>query len=222
MIPLTAFLLAMASAQESWIAATDEAAVRRSGPWTAARHRYAAADALATREDGAALDVAFRGRGLSAVFDTLTVASYGKPELGLVEISIDGGEPRIVHPRATADEIVLARGLPDGDHRIRMVHRRSDQGTGARVLGFRVLPQDSGDLAFVVTGESNGQLVDVRAVLTREGGTVRNTLLRNWLTGECRLAGLPPGEGYVLELRASGWKTLRRGGIAIRSDRERD
>ncbi len=224
MTPLTALLLTLAgtsfSTQESWIAATDETSVRRSGSWAPARHRYAAAEALASREDGAALEVGFRGRGLSVVFDTLTVPSYGKPELGLVDVSIDDGEPRTVLPRAAADEVVLARGLRDGDHRVRLVHRRSDDGIGVRILGFRVLPQDSGDLAFVVTGESNGQLVDVRAVLAREGRTVRDTLLRNWMTGEGRLAGLPAGEGYSLEVRASGWKTLRREGITIRADEE--
>jgi hypothetical protein len=74
-----ALLLALGSrADESWTPATDEARVRRTGTWAAGRHRYAPADALATQEDGAALEIPFRGGGLSVVFDTLTVPSYGR------------------------------------------------------------------------------------------------------------------------------------------------
>ena len=64
-------------------------------------------------------------------------------------------------------------------------------------------------------GEENAHLVDVRAVLRRQGEVVRNTLVRNWLNGRCRLAGLPPGDDYSLQLSAAGWASYTAVGIEI-------
>jgi hypothetical protein len=49
---------------------------------------------------------------------------------------------------------------------------------------------------------------------------VRDVLVRNWLTGECRLGGLPPGTNYSLEVRAAGWTTVRVADLAIRAGEE--
>jgi hypothetical protein len=103
---------------------------------------------------------------------------------------------------------------------VRVVHRSDGGGLGARIRGFRLLTEPSGDLTFVLNGEKNGALVDVRAILTRQGGVVRDGLVRNWLTGASRLGGLPAGGNYVLELRAAGWKTFRSGSIAIQPGEE--
>jgi hypothetical protein len=45
-------------------------------------------------------------------------------------------------------------------------------------------------------------------------------LVRNWLTGACRLTGLPEGEGYSLELIAYGWESRRIDGFAVRAGEE--
>lgn len=206
----------LAAPSDAWIAAGDLSRVRRTGAWAPARHRYAEAEALTTREDGAALDVTFRGTGVALVLDTLTVPSYGRPERGALDVSIDGRPLQTVRPYALPNEVVLARGLPDGEHHVRIVHRAEGEGSGCRISGLRALPAASSDLAFTVTGEAAGELVDVRATLRRDGRVIRDGLVRNWLTGACRLTGLPAGEGYVLEIRAAGWKTARLGDLSLR------
>lgn len=208
------------AAQDEWIPACDAARVRRTGAWSPHRHRYAAAEALATREEGAALDFSFRGTGLAVAFDTLTVPSYGRPERGALQVSVDGGPPLVVRPHGAANEVTLARGLPAGDHAVRIVHRLDGDGAGCRLVGFRVLPPETSDLAFTVSGDAAGELVDVRAVVTRDGRVLRDGLVRNWLTGACRLTGLPAGDGTRLEIRALGWKTARRTGFSLDPLRE--
>jgi hypothetical protein len=163
--------------------------------------------------------VTFRGGGLAVAFDTLTVPSYGRPEGGAVEVAIDGRPAVAVRPLDVANEVVLARGLADGNHRARLVHRAVDGLVGCRILGFRVLPPESADLSFVVSGDALGELVDVRTVVRRDGRVVRDALVRNWRTGECRLSGLPAGR-VDLELVASGWTAARRDGILLDPDRE--
>lgn len=205
---------------QEWIAATDESRVKREGKWRPHRHRYAATGSLASHTDGSALELVFQGRELVLRLGMPTLPNYGGPERGKIEVSIDGHEPITVVPRASAREVVLVRGLTAGEHRARIIHRADEDGTGCRIEGFRVLAAPSGDLAFTLSGENNDVLVDARAVLRREGKIVREGLVRNWMTGQCRMAGLPPGGGYSLELRAMGWKRWRRDGIEIRPGRE--
>jgi hypothetical protein len=205
---------------ESWWPANDTENVKRSGAWQWTSHRYAAEHALVTVEDGAALELSYEGRALVLCLDTLTPPNYGRPELGALEVFVDGAKVRTVRPRAEANEFVLFRSGDAGRRHVRIVHRRDDAGAGCRIRGFRIITGASGDLSVVLSGEQNSALVDVRAVLTRSGGVVRDALVRNWLTGECRLAGLTPGAGYSLEVRAAGWKTWRTENITIAAGEE--
>jgi hypothetical protein len=204
-----------------FISANDTAKVTRSGAWQWISHRYAAESALETREEGATLALTFAGGSLILCLDTLTPPNnYGPPELGRLDVSIDGAQVRTVRPRDSANEVTLIR-MPDArEHRVLLVHRTDASGTGARIRGFRVAAAASGDLAFGLTGEKNGALIDARAILTRQGRVVRDGLVRNWLNGECRLAGLPAGQDYQLEVRAAGWKGFRAANIAIRAGEE--
>jgi hypothetical protein len=212
---------AAAGADAVWWPATDTERFVQSGQWDTTAHRYAAEQALATRQEGAAIEFTFRGRALVLCLDTLTPPNnYGPPELGALEILLDGKPVTTVRPRAAANEVVVLRSDGRRDHRVRVIHRGDSGGIGARIRGFRVIDGPSGELAFVLSGESNHAFVDARAILTRRGQVVRDGLVRNWLTGDCRLAGVPPGDGYALELRAAGWVTARRDGITIRDGEE--
>jgi hypothetical protein len=70
-----------------------------------------------------------------------------------------------------------------------------------------------------VHGEENAFLVDVRAILRRGDDTVRSTLSRNWITGQCSLTAVPAGEGYSLEINASGWKPVKIENIRLHAER---
>jgi len=201
---------------ERWISAEDASQLTRSGAWQWTSHRYAADSALVTVEDGAALEYTFTGCTLVLCLDTLTPPnSYGPPELGALEITIDGQAAAVVRPRESAGEVTLWQSAKSKTARVRIVHRADGSGVGARIRGLRVVTEPTGALAMVVNGEQNRGLLDVRAILTQGGRVVRDTLVRNWLTGACRLGALPPGSGYRLELRASGWKTFIAEPIAI-------
>lgn len=213
-------LLAADAGGPAWLSAHDPA-VARTGGWQWTSHRYAAESALETMEDGAALEFTVRGRALVLGLDTLTPPNnYAPPELGRIEVFIAGAKIRVVHPRAEAQEVTLVRWPAEQNHRVRIVHRVNEAGAGVRIRGFRILKEPSGDLAFVVNAERNSALRDVRAIVTQRGRVVRDALVRNWLTGGCRMAGLPPGDDYALELRAAGWRTFRTGTIAIRAGGE--
>ena len=221
-LPLVFLALAsIAAAADAWLGPDDVARLRRTGEWRVTRHRYAADAALATTQDGAALELTFQGRELVLCLDTLTPPNnYGPPELGALEVFVDGVKRTTIRPRDAANEIVLLRSPGDRPHAVRVVHRREAAGAGARVRGFRVGTEPAGELAFVVSGEQHGALIDLRAIVRREARVVRDALVRNWLTGECRLAGLPPGDGYSLELRAAGWEQYRAENISVAAERE--
>ena len=103
---------------------------------------------------------------------------------------------------------------------MRVTYHASEQGPAARIEAFGVAGAATGELGFTLSGEHNAYLVDARAVLSRDGEVVADRLVRNWLTGQCRLTGLPSGEGYRLELRAIGWEPAVVEGIAIEAGRE--
>lgn len=224
LLSLLSALLILSSAHAQipgMVSADDTTRVQRTGDWRWTAHRYAASSALVTSSEGAALEFSYRGHGLVLCLDTLTPPNhYGPPELGVLEIQIDGVRVRDVRPRIEDREVVLVRSREAEAHRVRVIHRHDETGTGCRINGFRVLTAPSGDLSFVISGEQQGALRDVRAILTREGEVVREVLLRNGLTGQGRLAGIPPGKNYSLSLSASGWKTWRRGDIVVRPGEE--
>ncbi len=203
-----------------WVTALDSVRVERSGAWYHDQFRYAKTTCLSTSETGAALTFEFTGTGVALGLGQLGVPAYGGPRLGKLIVTVDDGSPRVLYPAVEGREVVLARGLPHGRHRVRVAHQPEAGEVGCRVSGFRVLGQDSGDLSFHLNGEENAFFVDARAVVRRGGEVVRDVLVRNWLTGACRLTGLPAGEGYSLELIAFGWEPRKIDGIAIRQGEE--
>lgn len=204
-----------------WVSAEDANQLSRSGAWQWTSHRYAADSALVTIEDGAALEYTFTGCTLVLCLDTLTPPNnYGLPELGALEVYIDGEMSAVVRPRDSAGEVTLLQSASPRSARVRIVHRAESAGVGARIRGLRVATDPTGALAMMVNGEQNRALLDVRAVLTQGGRVVRDTLVRNWLTGACRLAALPPAMDYRLELRAVGWVMFVAESISVRLGEE--
>ncbi|HPN34388.1 MAG TPA: hypothetical protein PK843_07740 [bacterium] len=210
----------IAQAQTEWISATDQVRVQREGDWLETSFRFAAHGHLATEKDGATLMFSCEGGDVLLRLGQHAVPSYGRPGLGLLAVCIDGGAERLVYPLHEPREIVLARGLPPGPHNIRIEHRSTGCGAGARIEALGVSAAPTGELAFTLTGENHAYLVDARAVLTRDGAVIANRLVRNWLTGGCRLAGLPPGTGYRLEVQAIGWALCVVENISITAGRE--
>ena len=205
---------------KEWISALDTVRVLQSGTWWESQFRYARTACLETEDNGAALTLEFTGTGVALGLGQHAVSAYGKPSLGKLIVTVDDGSPRILYPGNEAREVVLARGLTLGKHWVRVEHLQNRGETGCRISGFRVLAEHSGELSFVLNGEENGFFVDARAVVRQSGQIVRNTLVRNWLSGSCRLTGLPAGKGYSLELIAYGWESQRIEEIAIQKEKE--
>ena len=205
---------------KEWVSALDTAYVLQSGTWWESLFRYAETACLETEDNGAALTFEFTGTGVALGLGQHAVSAYGRPSLGKLIVTVDDGSPRILYPGNEAREVVLVRGLTQGNHRVRVEHLQNRGETGCRISGFRVLAEHSGELSFVLNGEENGFFVDARAVVRQSGQIVRNTLVRNWLSGSCRLTGLPAGKGYSLELIAYGWESQKIEEIAIQKGKE--
>ncbi len=204
-----------------WISALDEQRITRTGDWTPERFRFAEVSSLQASEDRAHLVMDFEGTGFSIRLGSHNVPAYGPPNLGRLDIAIDGRFARIIRPQGTPRELVVAEGLAAGQHRIRITHRLNGEKSGCRIEGFRTWAKPHGHLNFRLSGEHNAFLVDARAVLTRGKTVVRNVLVRNWLTGQCGLAGLAPGDGYSLTLQANGWATETIKSITITAGKTR-
>jgi len=203
-----------------WTSATDPARVAREGQWAETSFRYADRGHLWTEANSAALVFGFAGRGLAVRLGQHAVPAFGQPNLGDLAVWIDGRPARAIHPAAEPREISLASDLPPGPHTVRIEHHVSPRGAGARVEAFGCSNEPTGAIAFSLLGEHNAYLVDARAVVRREGEVVANRLVRNWLTGGCRLAGLPPGKGYRLELEAIGWEPASVEGVEVAAGRD--
>ncbi|PCJ60598.1 MAG: hypothetical protein COA79_08490 [Planctomycetota bacterium] len=206
--------------EEQWLPALDEVDIKRIGDWYVDSLRGSFVESLMTVEDEAALEFNFIGQCLILCFDTLTPPNYGNFESGAIDVFIDGKLSKTLYQRNSANEITIISEDEKKDHHIRLVHRIVDSNCGCRIQGFRILTSPCGDLSFVVSGEHNFSMTDVRAILKRDNKTIRNCLIRNWLTGQCALAGLPPGQNYSLEIIASGWNTLYEKNIQIKLNEE--
>ncbi len=207
----------LAQAETIWIPATDTAHVKRIGQWIESRFRFAHASHLATRADGVALECRFRGSGIALRLGAHAVPAYGAPNLGSIVTTIDGKRIQRFAPLAVPREVLIARGLDDREHVLRVEHHGDATDAGCRVEGFHILNGPSGDLQFSLSGEEDAFLVDARAVIRQGEKTIRNALVRNWLTGQCLLAGLRPGEDFELEITAVGWETARLQNIVVRA-----
>ena len=171
------------------ISALDKTRVKRLGPWRESRFRYAAASHLMTDFTGAALEFRFRGSGIVMRLGSNAVPAYGAANLGSITVTVDGKNKLTIAPLTAPREIVVARGLGSEEHVLRVEHQKEDAGAGCRIEGFYVLEQPAGELQFVISGEENAFLVDARAILRHGDQVIRRTLVRNWLTGQCSLAG---------------------------------
>lgn len=198
------------------VSALDKQRVKQTGNWGESRFRFAAAAAASTTEDRAALEYDFHGIGVAVRLGGHNVPAYGSPHLGSLLVTIDGGSPQKLTPRSLPREVVLAEGLAAGGHRVRVEHRLDGDDSGCRIESFFAWNEPRGELRFRVNGDANTHLVDCRAIVRRGDVVVRNSLVRNWLTGQCSLAGLEPGDNYSLEVRAVGWLPARSRRFVIR------
>ena len=198
--------------------ATDLDQVRRSGSWQESRFRFAQATSLQTSEQGAALAFTFVGSGVAVRLGGHNVPAYGPPNLGQLVVTIDGKAERVLQPRGRPREIVLARHLPVEKHTVRIEHQQDGTLGGCRIEALRSWSATRGEIRFHVSGDANAHLVDCRAILRRGDTVVRNTLVRNWMTGQCALSGLPVGDDYTLEIQAVGWQTIRTQRFPITAD----
>jgi len=195
-------------AADTETAAIDQKLVRR-GKWVESRFRFAKAPSLQTTEDGATLEYDFEATGMAIRLGGHNVPAYGAPNLGRLVVTIDGKNRRVIRPRSLPREIVLNRRLSPGKHMLRVVHQRDGDNAGCRIESFRTWNDPRGEVHFHVSGEANAHLVDCLAILRRGKAVVRKELVRNWLTGQCSLTGLPSGDDYSLEIQAAGWITAR-------------
>lgn len=201
------------------VSALDAQRVERIGNWREDRFRFADAASLQTDDDKAALEFEFAGTGVSIRLGGHNVPAYGSPNLGALSVSVDGATMWGLTPRSLPREFVLAHNLPPGMHRVRIEHLTDvDNLRGCRIESFQTWNGTRGELRFHVSGDENPHLVDCRAILRRDDTVIRDSLVRNWLTGQCSLTGLPLGDDYSLEVQATGWQTARTGNFSIEGD----
>ncbi|MDG2128096.1 MAG: hypothetical protein P8K08_08885 [Fuerstiella sp.] len=198
------------------VSALNKERVKRSGAWHESRFRFAKDTALQTTENGASIECVFQGTGVALRLGGHNVPAYGTANLGSLAITIDDADERILVPRSLPRDIVLEDDLPAGSHTVRIEHRSDGDLSGCRIQSLHTWNDDRGELQFHVNGDKNSHLVDCRAILRRGGAIIRNTLVRNWLTGQCSLTALPPGDGYSLEVRATGWRTAHVKNISVK------
>lgn len=198
-----------------WVSALDDSQINRIGAWQETSFRYAASPHLFTSSAKAALEFQFDGTAIAIRLGNHAVPAYGVPNRGKLVATIDGKFIRVIQPLASPREIIITRDLKPGTHLLRIEHQIDVTNSGCRVEGFRSFDKPTSDLNFNLSGEENAFLVDARAVLRKNGRIIRNTLIRNWLTGQCSLVGLPPGKDYSLEIQAIGWQSAHLDHISI-------
>jgi len=213
------FALSSLSAADSWIPATDQQQVKRvEGRWTVTGYRGASRKYLAPSGAKAVLEVAFTGTGLAVVLEShgLSFTHLAEENLNSLAVSVDGQPGKTIYPILEDRDVVVARGLPNTRHTVRV----EVENGGVRLAGFRALQDGEGELSFLIHGEANRFLTDVRIVLRSNGQVIRAELMRNWLTGQCRIAGIPAGPGYEIDIVASGWETKKLSGLTVAAERD--
>ncbi len=203
------------SVGSGWIQAIDISRVERSGDWKEFAYRYAERSTLSTTEDGAALRASFEGDTVAIRFGQQNIPVLASSTFGRVAIEIDGEKVTVVDPVADALEVIVARGLEAGVHSLRVVHEAREEGAGCLIEQIGIFAAGTGEVAFIVAGEEQAYLVDCRVTVNRNGETVRSVISRNWRSGRCRIAGLPPGSGYCVQVSAMGWETWSSNEIAV-------
>jgi hypothetical protein len=191
----------------TWIPATDSEQVETAGQWRQDRFRYAAAAHLYTTDPSARLTISFSGTAIGIRLgghNTPPYGGQGGANLGLLLCNIDGKRIAVFRPQLEGREILLADGLPAGEHRLTLYHQADRGQTGCRVEGFFACQQAPGRLSFSLQGEQQAFLVDARATIKRGNETIRSEIVRNWLNGECSLL-VPAGNNYSLQLDTLGW-----------------
>ena len=197
------------------VSALNKERLKRSGGWHESRFRFAKNSALQTTENGASVSFVFQGTGAALRLGGHNVPAYGAPNLGTLAVTIDDADEQILVPHSLPREIVVADGLSARTHTVRIEHRSDGDLSGCRIESLHTWNDTRGELQFYVSADKNSHLVDCRAILRRGDAVVRNTLVRNCLTGQCSLTGLPPGDDYSLEVRATGWQTAHVKNISV-------
>ncbi len=188
-----------------WIKAADVSRVKRDGNWREATFRYAEQAHLQTDTNGSSLLFHFEGADVMIRLGQHGVPAYGNPNSGMLSIKVDDGEEIKLYPLNEPRETVIARKLSSSKHTLLLINKNGDTGSLNCIEAFGCSTEPSGELSFSLSGQNNAYLTDARAILYLGDEVVANRLVRNWLTGKCRLTGLPPGKGYRLELHALGW-----------------
>jgi hypothetical protein len=202
-----------------WISPFDER-IELQGDWEGSRYRYANATSLSTADEGASLTVKFQGSGAVIRFGQQKLPVYGGETHGRVVVYVDGEETARLVPREEALEVVVFRRPQSGDHTLRLVHQADRDLVGVRVEGIGIWGSATGEVSFSVHGQEHAHLVDTRVTVRRAGQVVRETIDRNWLSGQCRLAGLPQGSSYSVGVEAIGWQPWESEPFEVAAGRE--
>lgn len=202
----------MAEYWDTVLPVVGDKGISASGDWREEEFRrcFPARRHWFTEEEGATLERVFEGAGLSLVLEGhLPYVYRGMPNLGLLEVWIDGELSRTLDLATEAAEVVLYRRDVPGRRTVRLRHRHAPGGgKGVRIVGFREWSEPSADLLFSLGGEASDLLMDARLTVRQGRRVVRTAVQRNRLSGMIRLADLPPGEGCTLEVEALGWEPL--------------
>jgi len=191
----------------TWIAATDEDQVKRTGEWKPERFRFALAEHLYTTDEDASLSIRFHGTAVGLRLggqNTPPYSGQGGPSLARLVCHVDGKRVASFRTGSCSREVLLTTGLAEGEHELTVKHQLDGSQEGCRVEGVFACQQDPGLVSFPVQGEKQAFLVDVRATLRQGSTVVRSVIARNWLNGDCSLL-VPAGENYSLLVEAIGW-----------------
>ena len=206
----------------SWISATTDARIVRTGSWQRDQFRNAHSAHLKSYQDGDELALPFSGTAIGirlAGQNTPEYSGQGAASQGLLQCSIDGVPLKTIGCTQAGREHILAHGLKPGGHILKIRHAAVNKQTGCRIDGFWALPAATGNVAFHLTGERSQFLTDCRLTVVQGDKIIRSTIARNWISGNCSLL-LPAGKNYRIAVHASGWQTVRSSSFDITANSE--